>query len=215
VSESGLVVFDVDGTLLQSHLVTVPAIRETLSEFRITPPGDEVIRATFGVPVEEYEAWLAGLCPPGRSSRIVEATNARELELIAETGALFPGILETLKDLRKHRFALATCTNASVAYLNRVLDGFHLHEYFQENTCIGHGFADKAAMVRHVMGRIPARPAFVVGDRRGDIDAAKANGAYAIAADYGYGSANELTQADAHARAPDEVPNIVVQLTNR
>ena len=213
MSNPALIIFDVDGTLLQSQLVTVPAIRQTLGAYGVAPPSDDAIRQTFGIPVEEYEAWLAGLCPPEHSARIVQATNERELELIAETGALFEGVLEVLKQLKRAGHALATCTNASVSYLNHVLDGHGLRKFFQANTCIGHGFADKDAMVRHILDTIILRPAFVIGDRKGDVDAAKANGAYAIAADYGYGSPSELQQADAHAGTAGEIPAIIHRLT--
>jgi phosphoglycolate phosphatase-like HAD superfamily hydrolase len=211
--KSALIIFDVDGTLLQSQLITVPAIRETLAAHGVTPPNDDAIRATFGVPVEEYEAWLAGLCPAESAAGIVEATNERELELISKAGALFPGVLDVLQTLKKSGHALAACTNASVAYLNRVLDTYELRESFQLSVCIGQGFSSKTAMVRHIMDTIPLRPAIVIGDRLGDIEAAKANGAYAIAADYGYGDQAELDGADAHARTASDIVEMVERLT--
>jgi phosphoglycolate phosphatase-like HAD superfamily hydrolase len=63
------------------------------------------------------------------------------------------------------------------------------------------------------MDTIPLRPAIVIGDRLGDIEAAKANGAYAIAADYGYGDQAELDGADAHARTASDIVEMVERLT--
>ena len=213
LSNSALIIFDVDGTLLRSQLITVPAIQDTLSAYGVTPPDASAIRQTFGVPVEEYEAWLGGLCPPENAARIVEAANERELELISRADALFPGIPEVLKTLKTAGHVLATCTNASVPYLARVLDVHGLRAFFQVNTCIGQGFVDKTAMVRHIMDTIGLRPAVVVGDRIGDIDAARTNGAYAIAADYGYGTETELEHADAHACTPGDIVGIVERMT--
>ncbi len=210
-----LIIFDIDGTLLQSQLVTVPAIREVLTAYGLTPPSEDAIRATFGAPVKEYEAWLARLCPPKRAAQIVDAINEREQELISTTDALYPGVLDALEILKRAGHALATCTNASVPYLARVLDGHGLRKFFQVNACIGHGFAHKSAMVHHIMKTIMVRPAVVVGDRRGDIEAAKANGAYAIAADYGYGMGAELEHAWAHARTPGEIVGIIDRLTGK
>lgn len=213
MSEPALIIFDVDGTLFQSRLVTVPAIRETLSAFGVPPPDEDAIQKTFGIPVHEYEAWLAGLCRPGQAAEIVAATNRRELELIGETGALFPGIYETLRTLHASGHILATCTNASVPYLTRFLKAFKLRPIFARNVCIGEGFPNKTMMIRHIMDELTPRPAIVVGDRLGDIEAAKANEAYAIAADYGYGDAEELEDADAHARSAEDIALLVEHLT--
>ena len=209
---STLIIFDIDGTLLQSQRVTVPAIREVFRAYGLKAPEEDAIRQTFGLPVQAYEAWLASLCPPRKAAHIVEAVNDRELELIATAGTLFPGALEALQALKRAGHALATCTNASVPYLARVLNELGLRKYFQINACIGHGFADKTAMVRHIMNTILLRPAAVVGDRASDIDAARANGAYAIAADYGYGGETELQHADAHARTAADIVDIIARL---
>jgi phosphoglycolate phosphatase-like HAD superfamily hydrolase len=49
----------------------------------------------------------------------------------------------------------------------------------------------------------------VVGDRRGDVEAAHKNGLLAVAAKYGYGSVKELENADAMAAAPSELPDLI------
>ncbi len=207
-----LIIFDVDGTLLQSQRATVPAIREVFQAQGLTPPSEAAIRQTVGLPVHEFEAWLARRCPPQTAPDIVEAVNERELEFIATAGALFPGVLPALQALTRAGHALATCTNASVPYLTQVLQEFGLRKFFQLNTCIGQGYPDKTAMVRHIMGTIQLRPAIVVGDRATDIEAAKANGAYAIAARYGYGTDAEFHHADAHARVAADIVDIVARL---
>ncbi|MFO7976364.1 MAG: HAD hydrolase-like protein, partial [Candidatus Hydrogenedentota bacterium] len=163
MAKPALIIFDVDGTLLQSQRITIPAIRETLTAYGVSPPNDDAIRATFGIPVQEYEAWLEGWCPPERAAELVDATNERELELISQGGALFPGVVEMLEALKDVGHALVTCTNASLAYLDRVLNTYELHRFFQMSVCIGHGFASKTAMVSHIIDTIPLRPAVVVG----------------------------------------------------
>lgn len=207
-----LVIFDVDGTLLEAHTVTVPAIHETLSAFGIEPPSEERIRATFGLPVEEYEAWLAAQCPVDVADAVVAETNRRELECIARTGRLYPGVHAMLAALRHRGHRLATCSNASTAYLDAVLDAHDLRRYFDYVRCIGQGFADKAAMTRDLMARCDARPAIVVGDRAGDIAGARANNAFALGVTYGYGSPEEIADADACAATAAELPEAIERL---
>jgi phosphoglycolate phosphatase-like HAD superfamily hydrolase len=211
MSKQALVVFDIDGTLLQTQLVTIPALQETFEEFALDVPDEADIRATFGVPVEEYEAWVAAHAP-GRGAELIAAANARELELIGERGALYPGTLEVLSALRDAGHTLATCTNGSVPYADEALDAHNLRPYLALSRCIGHGYASKTAILRDIMDRLDARPAIVVGDRGGDIIAAHANGAFAIAAEYGFGSAEELKDADEQVSAMGEVPAAVERL---
>ena len=91
MSKRLLIIFDVDGTLFQSHLVTVPAIQETFVAFGLRPPDHAAVLATFGIPVEVYEAWIESHGGAGRGRELVEATNRREIELIRTVGALYPG----------------------------------------------------------------------------------------------------------------------------
>ncbi len=192
-----LIIFDVDGTLLQTETVTIPAVCQTLASYGVAAPEADAIRATFGVPVEDYEAWLESLCPPEKAGEIVEVTNRRELELVAEEGRLFAGVHEVLAKLEAAGHTLAACSNASVPYFDAVLDGHDLREYFVAARCIGQGFEGKAVMVADIMSRFDPRPVIVVGDRRGDIKGAHANGGLAIGASYGFGSPEELAEADA------------------
>ena len=207
-----LVIFDVDGTLLRAELVTVPAVQETFAAFGLPAPDTKAIQATFGTPVAEYEAWIAGLCPPGRAAELVAATNRRELELIREVGQLYPGAIEALDGLQNAGHVLATCSNASIEYLDEVLDAHRLRRFFTVCRCIGEGYADKTGMVRDIMAEIHQRPAIVLGDRRSDITATHANGALAIAAAYGFGPPEELGEAAARVSSLAELPGIVDNL---
>ena len=208
---SALIIFDIDGTLLQSHLITVPAVRQAFKDFGLAVPDEDAVKATFGIPVNEYEAWL-GSHAPGFAEELVSATNQRELELISECGVLYPEAIETLSVLHDAGHVLATCSNGSVDYVSEALDAHGLRPFFKLVRCIGQGYSGKSAMVRDIMDRIEARPVIVVGDREGDISAAHANSALAIAADYGFGSAKELTKADARISSLGELPDTVAGL---
>ena len=214
MTSPALVIFDIDGTLLQSHLITVPAIQETFADFGLALPPVDDIQATFGLPVEEYEAWMASHASPEQAHELVEVTNRRELELIGEAGQLYPGVLDTLAALRDAGHALATCSNGSVPYVDEALDAHGLRPFFQVCRCIGQGYDGKTAMVRDIMEHLAARPAVVVGDREGDIRGAHANGALAIAAAYGFGPPEELEDADASVRGAEEIVDAVARLVD-
>ena len=211
MNPSVLAIFDIDGTLFQSHRATVPAVRQAFEHFALTPPDEAAIIDTFGVPVVQYEAWLASLAPK-HAQQLVAYANDRELALIGETGELYPGVVDTLVRLRDAGHVLATCSNGSTAYVDAVLDAHALRPFFEAVCCLGQCYADKAAMVQHILAEINVRPAVVIGDRRGDIDAAQANRIASIAATYGYGAEEEWHGAGVRVSSIIEVPHALTQL---
>ena len=209
-----LIIFDIDGTLLETERVTVPAVQETLAAFGLPEPDVATICSFFGRPVEDYEAWLAGLCPPDRAAEIVAATNIRELECIGAFGRLYPGAREALAELKQDGHHLAICSNGPDAYVDEFLDAHDVRTFFDVVCARGATYPGKDAMIEHILDRIPARPAIVIGDRHDDVDSAHAHGALAIAATYGFGAPHELEAADAHiAAATDILPTVRRLLT--
>jgi phosphoglycolate phosphatase-like HAD superfamily hydrolase len=210
-----LVVFDVDGTLLDTERVTVPAVQETFAAFCLPKPDARTICSFFGLPVEEYEAWLARMCPTERAAEIVEATNARELRCIGESGRLYPGVRAALAELKADGHRLAVCSNGPDAYIKEFLDAHEMRGFFDMVCTRGTRYSGKAAILEEILSRIPARPVIVVGDRHDDIESAHDHGAWAIAADYGFGSPQELADADLHVPCAADIPAAVRTLLAR
>ncbi len=210
--ESALIIFDVDGTLLQTDLVTVPAVRETFAAYGLPIPEIETVRHFFGRPVEEYEDWLASQSPPGKAAELVEATNACELRMIGRSGQLYPGVRKLLDGLRGGGHTLAVCSNGPVPYVEEFLDAHELRGCFARVRARGTSGDGKTAMVREVLTHVAVRPVIVVGDRRDDVEAAHDNGAMAIGAQYGFGLPGELDEADEVVDSPAEVAGAVERL---
>ena len=94
-----LLIFDLDGTLFHTETVTVPATRAAFERHGLAPPSHEAVCAFIGRPGVEFSAWLTTLCPPTVAEQIVRDAAERELELIGESGVLYPGVPEMLADL--------------------------------------------------------------------------------------------------------------------
>lgn len=210
-----VIIFDVDGTLLQTDRITVPAVQRTFAAFRLPIPAAEDICGFFGKPIEDYEAWLAAQCPPECAAALIEATNHCELSLIGSEGNLYPGIRETLDALHSTGYVLALCSNGPETYVEEFLDAHAVRRYFSAVCTRGMRCVNKTAMVREILRQFPARPVIVVGDRRDDIDAAHENNGRAIAAAYGFGSAEEWHGADAVAASSLEVISCIQALLAR
>jgi len=200
-----LIIFDIDGTLFQTAKVTVPAVQRTLAAYGLPEPDATTICAYIGRPVEEYLEWLASVCPAGRAAEIVDAANRLELELIAAEGALYPGVREALDALERDGYVLAVCSNGPDDYVNEFLDAHDVRRYLAMARTRGTRYPGKQAMIREILEHLPVRPAVVVGDREDDVSAAHANGALAIGACYGFGSREELSDADAKITCAGEI----------
>lgn len=215
MSHHGLIIFDIDGTLFQTLLVTVPAVQETCVAWGLPEPDSEKICSFIGRPVEEYEAWLASLANDGDGARLVEACNAHELDLIGSAGLLFPGVRDTLKRLRRDSYALAISSNGPDAYVDRFLDAHNMRPHFDVIRTRGTRYSGKEEMVRDIMRVVAARPVVVVGDRVDDVESAHANGALAVGVTYGFGSRRELGKADAIVESATEIGAAVQSLVER
>jgi phosphoglycolate phosphatase-like HAD superfamily hydrolase len=200
-----LIIFDIDGTLLETQRVTVPAVQRTFARYGLAVPDEEVICSFFGKSVQEYETWLGAQCPARQVAEIVAATNALELEMIGAEGRLYPGVREALTALHNEGHVLALCSNGPDDYVAEFVRAYGLGAMLCAVKARGDRYSGKAVMVAEILEEVAARPVVLVGDRHDDIEAAHAHGAKAVAAGYGFGGAEEHGDADAVAKRPEEL----------
>ncbi len=206
MNRNRLVIFDVDGTLLQTDRVTVPAVQRAFAAYNLPEPDRETICAFFGQSVAAYEEWLAQQCPADQAAEIVAATNALELRLIGEAGEVYPGTMETLEQLRAAGYQMAICSNGPEAYVQEFVEAHGVRSFFPVVYARGTRYAGKQEMVRLILDATAPDAFAVVGDRHDDIDAAHAWGGYGVAAAYGFGGPEERRAADAVIASITEAP---------
>jgi phosphoglycolate phosphatase len=186
-----LVVFDLDGTLVDSHRDLADAINALLAELGASPlPHDVVTRMVGeGAPVLVKRALAAvGLDPdtPGALDRFLAHYDARLLE----TTRPYPGMIETLTALgADHR--LAVLTNKPTRATLRVLDGLALRESFADVMCgdMAYGRKPDPAGLRELVARAgtTADATLLVGDSPVDHATARRAGTRICLARYGFG----------------------------
>ena len=210
-SERGLVIFNLDGTLFRADEATVPAARRAFEERGLPVPPEEQIRYFIGKPTPRFHEWLASVAPDGMGPEIAEAVDRHEIELVLRQGSLYAGVEQMLAAVRKQAARMAICTNGPKGYVEAVIESQRLARFFDAVRHLEHDGDNKVAMVADVLGRLPQRPAVVVGDRRDDVEAAHRNGLPCIAAVYGLGTREELAGADAVAEHPSDLPEVIRQ----
>lgn len=210
-----LLIFDLDGTLFHTETVTVPATRAAFERHGLAPPSHEAVCAFIGRPGVEFSAWLTTLCPPTVAAQIVRDAAERELELIGESGVLYPGVPEMLAELEARAAAMAICSNGSRRYVEAVLGALGIGRFFAAVRFRTPTDRDKPQMLADLLRKL-GRPAggggVVVGDRSDDVESARANGLLAVGCGYGYGRDGEIDGADGVAASPAQIVGLVDRL---
>jgi phosphoglycolate phosphatase len=202
---AGAVLFDLDGTLVDSSLAFVSNVNHALGENGFAErPASELV-AFLGPPLDQTFATLLageeGL--PELIARCVEAYRARYATTAAAESRIYDGIEDALDGLAE-RVPLVVATSKPQAMAESLLDALGLLGRFR--AVFGPSMAieaeTKTVTVARALERLAGRrnPA-MVGDRRFDVEGAHANGIPCVGVLWGFGSEAELREAGAEAIA--------------
>jgi phosphoglycolate phosphatase len=202
MSRYELVVFDWDGTLMDSTNVIAASLRSACADIGITVPTEADARFVIGLGLEDTFNHVApGLDAEGRrrlSERYRHHFLAREGQV-----PLYPGVREMLTDLHGQGRRLAVATGKARRGLERALDATQLRPWFEATRCADEGFAkphpDMLLMLLDITGVDPGR-AVMVGDTTHDLELAANAGMDAIAVSYGAHPESLLMTRPATAR---------------
>jgi len=207
---SRLVLFDLDGTLVDSTPGIWASVRVAAAELGLPEPTPGQLRSMVGPPLEDGFAAAFGLAPDD-VARAVAAYRTHYRAGAMFDAAVHPGIRELLTGLRADGATLAVATSKPEPFAVAVLGHTGLLGYFAGV----HG-ATLDGTVRHkeqvVAAALAAHPGTVrpvlIGDRLHDVLGARAHGLPCIGAGWGPAPPGELEVAGAAAVAatPAEVP---------
>ena len=200
-AEKPLIVFDLDGTLLDSYELALRCHAFAIEAVGLPPVSLAVLESLNGPTIEE-ECAILGL-PPERMSAYHEAIVRSEREVAPPLVRAFPGVPEMLSALEA-RATLCVLTNGLDSYLRMVCGLTGIARFFSESAAFAAG-VPKAARIRRWLEARGMPPALAVGDRPSDVSAGREAGAGTLAVTYGNGEAAQLAHADALADTVDEV----------
>jgi phosphoglycolate phosphatase len=184
-------IFDLDGTLIDSKLDLALAVNATLEHMRRAPLLHETIYSYVG---------------SGAATLVERALGDSATEAEAEAGlayflsyyrahmldntVTYPGVREGLKLLQSH--PMAVLTNKPVRFSERILEGLGISRYFRY-VYGGNSFQTKKpdpegvnALLRNLS--VAPREAMMVGDSEVDVRTARNAGTWACGVSYGLGS---------------------------
>jgi phosphoglycolate phosphatase len=200
------IIFDLDGTLLDSRPGIVAGLRHALRRLGRELPADFPFDWAVGPPLREV---IARLLAPYEGPRIEEGVAAYR-EWYSAVGLFdarpYSGVPELLDALAGSGKALFVGTSKRTDFARSALGHFGLAGWFRAiYGAEPHGRLDhKADLLRHVVKTEALAPeeTMVVGDREHDVFAARANGLRVAAVAWGYGSPAELAGADLLCHSP-------------
>jgi len=191
--EVRLIVFDWDGTLMDSEAQIVSCLRAVLCDLSLEPLDDETLRNVIGLGLREAVDTLV----PGQNEEFCQTFVARYRDHWFNSGgsSLFAGVGEMLEALRRQQLLLGVATGKSRRGLDRVLGETGLVSHFDATRC-----ADEAPSKPHpqmlldLMDQLGVTPAqtIMVGDTEYDMEMATNAGAAKIAVTTGVHSEHRL-----------------------
>jgi phosphoglycolate phosphatase len=182
-----LIVFDWDGTLLDSAAAIVQAMQAAAHDLGLPAPSEEKARHVIGLGLNDALAMAMPTLKPKDYVHIVERYRHHYLSQ-DHTLRLFPRIPEILDFLRQSGCPLAVATGKSRIGLDRALSHTGLGPYFVATRCADESFSKPhPAMLESLMDEIGVSPekTLMVGDTSHDILMAHNAKARALAVSFG------------------------------
>jgi phosphoglycolate phosphatase len=190
-----LVIFDVDGTLVDSQGDILAAMAAGFATVGAPMPAREAVLGIVGLSLDVAVARLAPHLPGPARVAIVEGYKAAYMALRAEQGVaasspLYPGALDTLDALHGvPEIVLGVATGKSARGLAKLIEGHALERYFvTRQVADHHPSKPHPSMLRAALGETGIAPehAVMVGDTSYDMEMARAAGIAGIGVTWGY-----------------------------
>jgi phosphoglycolate phosphatase len=195
-----LIVFDWDGTLMDSAGHIVAAMEYAINGLGLPAREPEKIRELIGLGLHDALGRLFPELDPASTAALLEQYRQHFVNPPVAEAILFAGVQETLHALRDGGYRLAIATGKSRRGLDRVLKQTGLVELFETTRC-----ADESAskpdpqMLEEILWQtdVTAGRALMVGDTEYDVAMARQIGVAAVGVGWGVHSHERMRQAGA------------------
>jgi len=182
-----LIVFDWDGTVMDSTAVIAMSIQSACRDLNLPVPSDEDARHVIGMGLAEA---LRHAVPTAADDMYEPLADRYRHYFLAQdqTIPLFSGARETIEELHAAGHVLAVATGKSRKGLDRVLDSSGLRQYFMATRTADQTFSKPhPAMLLELMDELGMQPeqVLMIGDTTHDLQMAINAGVDAVGMTYG------------------------------
>ncbi len=188
-----LLIFDLDGTLIESKWDIATAVNLTLDELGLPVREQEEIFSFVGDGIKHLLRLSVGEENQSRYEEALKVFRGHYLEHCLDRTRFYPGIDRVLSHYAdKHK---AVATNKSLEYTTRILDGLGAHHF----ACVvggdnGFGLKPEPGMLLKILDDLAVEKdrAVLIGDSTNDINGGHNAGIRVCAVGYGMGNRQKM-----------------------
>lgn len=216
-----LVIFDVDGTLVDSQGDIVAAMGAAYAAVGCPMPDRATVLSVVGLSLEVIFPRLMPDLQPADHARMVASYKAAYMALraaggVAQSSPLYDGAWAALQTLdAQPDTLLGVATGKSKRGLDKLIEGHGLERVFVTRQCADfHPSKPHPSMILQAMQDAGVSPqdTVMVGDTSFDMEMAASAGVRGIAVSWGYHPVDRLGQADALIHGFAELPGALHQM---
>ncbi len=189
-----LIVFDWDGTLMDSTALIAGSIQAACRDLGLKVPSDEAARHVIGLGLVQALRHAVPDAPESMYGQLADRYRHHFLAKDQEI-PLFKGAQETVAELHGKGYALGVATGKSATGLSRALDATGMRRYFHATRTADRTHSKPhPAMLFELMDElaVSAERTLMVGDTTHDVQLAKNAGVDAVAVSHGAHPEEEL-----------------------
>lgn len=182
-----LLIFDWDGTLIDSAAKIVTCMQYAAEESGVEPLPDEPIRQIIGLSLPQAIAVLYPNESPALHEDIRQRYVSHYIGMDQTPTPLFADVTETLHTLRDAGYTLAVATGKARRGLDRVLEQMGMQKFFHATRCADETRSKPHPQMLHELLDFVCEPeqALMVGDSCYDMEMAQAASVPRVAVSYG------------------------------
>jgi phosphoglycolate phosphatase len=182
-----LLVFDWDGTLMDSAAHIAGALQAAFNDLGLPVPSGQAARHVIGLGLEDAMRYLN---PSLETHRYQEVADRYRVHFLAgdQDVELFPSVSDGIFTLNQEGYLMAVATGKSRRGLDRSLLATGLVPYFHASRCADEGFPkphpEMLQVIMEMLGTVADRT-LMIGDTTHDLQMAQNAGVAAVAVCYG------------------------------
>ncbi len=208
-----LIVFDWDGTLMDSAALIVNSVQRAAVDLGLAPPSEERARHIIGLGLIDA---LRHALPDLEESRYFEVADRYRHHYLSRDHELdlFDGAAELVRELAAADYLLGVATGKSRRGLDRALDGSGLRPHFHATRCADECHSKPHPQMLHeLMEEFGVAPeaTLMIGDTTHDLLMAKNAGVPSLAVAYGAHPREQL-EAEAPLYCADSLGDMAAWL---
>lgn len=183
-----LIVFDWDGTLMDSEARIIASMQSAFAELGREPPAGTAVREVIGLGLSEAIRQLPGVSADEPLDALIERYRHHYLAANSTPAPLFEGASELIQALDQRGRLLAVATGKSRRGLEQSLEQSGLRAHFHATRCAEESFSKpNPAMLFELMDELgaAAESTLMIGDTEYDMQMARNARVRAVAVGYG------------------------------